>query len=92
MVLARERDEAREQLADAMEKVERYRALRRHVRKDGRLKARLPKDIAEREAARLTEIHGRTYTAYPCPLCSGMWHTGCLRDEFNPPNDDTENQ
>lgn len=60
--------------------VRRYRALRGHVRKDGAIKQRLPKDVAEREAMRLTEKFGRPYTAYPCPVCSGMWHTGCDRD------------
>lgn len=60
--------------------VGKYRALRGHVRKDGAIKLRLPREVAEREAVRLTEKFGRRYTAYPCPLCNGMYHTGCDRD------------
>lgn len=61
----------------------RYRTLRGHVRKDGAIKVALPKAVAEREALRLAEKYGRPYTAYPCPICNGMWHTGCDRDDEN---------
>lgn len=68
--------------------VGKYRTLRGHVRKDGAVKLRLPREVAEREAVRLTEKFGRPYTAYPCGLCHGMYHTGCDRDDDN--NNDTE--
>lgn len=58
-----------------------YRVLRGHVRKDGALKLALPKQAAYCEARRLTKIHGKKYTAYGCPFCDDMFHTGCLREE-----------
>lgn len=72
-------------LEDAWEKVERYRVLRRHVRKDGTIKQAQPKDVAIAAAERMTAKHGKQFDAYPCQLCNGRWHVGHERQ----PTEDT---
>lgn len=66
-----------------------YRALRGHVRKDGRVKQAQPKDVALAAAERMTQKHGKEFTAYPCPLCHGQWHVGHLRGDDNDNMEDT---
>lgn len=48
--------------------------VRRHERRDGRLKEQLTRAAAESTAAEITARRGLQYNAYPCQC--GYWHVG----------------
>ncbi len=60
--------------------IARYCSLRKHMRHDGSVKVALPRNEAEREAARMTKLRGKPYVAYGCGLCKGMFHIGHKRE------------
>lgn len=64
---------------DLQRSLTRYRAMRGHMRKDGTPKLPLPREAAEREAKRLSLVHGGEYEVYGCRYCNGMFHTGRRR-------------
>lgn len=73
----------RSELLHLRRSVERYRVLRGHMRKDGRVKSSLSYAEALKLADRLTKQTGKQYTPYECRLCSssgGRYHVGNKRE------------